>query len=107
MSSLVAIQAFAVCLACCFFISAWGDKLDLLITDPVRAAAIKKFCDDGSHLQAKHRLFEHAVFVANAQSIVREVVDALRVADPQHFRSVCEALALTVPESGAWPPSTD
>lgn len=86
---------------------AWGDKLDLLITDPVRAAAIKKFCDDGSHLQAKHRLFEHAVFVANAQSIVREVVDALRVADPQHFRSVCEALALTVPESGAWPPSTD
>jgi wobble nucleotide-excising tRNase len=74
--------------------SAWGEKLDVLISDPVRASAVKKFCDDGSHLQARHRVFEHAVFASNAQVVVREVIDALKAFDAPHYASLCAGLKI-------------
>lgn len=83
---------------------AWGDKLEILISDPVRASAVKKFCDDGSHLQAKNRVFEHAVFVSNAQSLVREVIEALRRSDAPHFESLCDGLKIDRSQWGVLAP---
>ncbi len=69
-------------------ISAWHDKLDLLIDSPEKIREIHKFADDASHLQSKDRTLGHSSFVASSQGYVKDVLDGLQVKDPEHHASL-------------------
>jgi wobble nucleotide-excising tRNase len=71
---------------------AWHAKLDLLIDCPVRRKEIHKFSDDASHIQKPARITEHPSYLANAQSLCKEVIEALRAKDLGHHGSLGELL---------------
>lgn len=67
---------------------AWHAKLDLLIECPVRRKEIHKFTDDASHIQKPARITEHPSHLANAQSLCKEVIEALKAKDQGHYDSL-------------------
>ena len=67
---------------------AWHSKLDLLIECPVRRKEIHKFADDASHIQKPARITEHPSYLANAQVVCKEVIEALKAKDRGHFDSL-------------------
>lgn len=67
---------------------AWHAKLDLLIGCPVRRKEIHKFTDDASHIQKPARITEHPSYLTNAQSLCKEVIEALQAKDQGHFDSL-------------------
>jgi len=69
-------------------ISAWHDKLDLLLDFPEKIREIHKFADDASHLQSKDRTLGHPSFVASSQGYVKDVIDGLHAKDPDHHASL-------------------
>lgn len=64
------------------------EKLVLLIEDTAKCREIEKFANDASHLQKPARITEYPLYISNAQSICREVMDALKVKDPLHYESL-------------------
>lgn len=66
----------------------WHAKLDLLIDCPVRRKEIHKFTVDASHIQKPARITEHPSYLTNAQSLCKEVIEALKAKDQGHFDSL-------------------
>lgn len=70
----------------------WKGKLDLLIEEEVKRKELYKFSNDASHLQKPTRIQEHPSYIAGAQSICKEVLEALKRKDEMHYKSLCECL---------------
>ena len=70
----------------------WKGKLDLLFEEEAKRKEIYKFSDDASHLQKPTRIQEHPYYINNAQSICKEVLDALKKVDIMHYNSLCECI---------------
>jgi wobble nucleotide-excising tRNase len=69
-------------------VRAWHDKLDLLIDSPEKRREVQKFADDASHLQSLGRSRQQPDFVASSQSCVRDVLEALKAKDEEHYLSL-------------------
>jgi len=70
----------------------WKGKLDLLFEEEAKRKEIYKFSDDASHLQKPTRIQEHPSYITGAQSICKDVVEALKRVDEMHYNSLCECL---------------
>lgn len=70
----------------------WKGKLDLLIEEDTKRKELYKFSDDASHLQKPSRIQEHPSYIAGAQSICKEVLEALKRKDDLHYKSLCECI---------------
>jgi wobble nucleotide-excising tRNase len=70
----------------------WKGKLDLLIDEEAKRKELYKFSDDASHFQKPTRIQEHPSYINNAQSICKEVLEALKKVDIMHYNSLCECL---------------
>ena len=70
----------------------WHAKLDLLIDCPIKRKEINKFADDASHLQKPARITEHPTYISISQSLCKEVIDALKVKDHEHYISLSSLL---------------
>lgn len=69
-------------------ISAWYEKLDLLLDSPAERKEIHKFADDASHLQTLNRSLQFPSFVASSQRCVQIIIEALRIKDQRHYDSL-------------------
>ena len=70
----------------------WHSKLNLLIDCPIKRKEIHKFADDASHFQKPARITEHPSYISIAQSLCKEVIDALEVKDHEHYNSLYSLL---------------
>jgi len=70
----------------------WKGKLDLLFEEEAKRKEIYKFSNDASHLQNSTRIQEHPSYITVAQSICKEVLEALKRKDDMHYNSLCECL---------------
>ncbi len=70
----------------------WKGKLDILFKEEVKRKEIYKFCDDASHLQKPTRIQEHPSYIFGAQTICKEVVEAVKRVDEMHYNSLCECI---------------
>ena len=69
-------------------VRAWHEKLDLLFDSPEKCREVQKFADDASHLQTLGRILQHPAFVASSQKHVRDVLEALKMRDQEHYLSL-------------------
>jgi wobble nucleotide-excising tRNase len=78
-------------------ITAWHEKLELLIDSPEQRREVHKFADDASHLQSLNRSLQQPAFVASAQKSVADVLEALKSKDQSHYDSLVEVLKRSNP----------
>jgi wobble nucleotide-excising tRNase len=69
-------------------VRAWHEKLDLLFESPEKRREVQKFADDASHLQNLGRSLQQPAFVASSQCYVRDVLEALKENDREHYLSL-------------------
>jgi len=69
-------------------VRAWHKKLNLLFDSPEKCKEVQKFADDASHLQNLDRSLNHPTFVASSQRCIRDVFEALREKDEEHYLSL-------------------
>ena len=73
-------------------VTAWHEKLELLIDSPEQRREVHKFADDASHLQSLNRSLQQPAFVASAQKSVADVLEALKAKDQSHYDSLVEVV---------------
>ena len=73
-------------------VTAWHEKLELLIDSPEQRREMHKFADDASHLQSLNRSLQQPAFVASAQKSVADVLEALKSKDQSHYDSLVEVV---------------
>lgn len=73
-------------------VTAWHEKLELLIDSPEQRREVHKFADDASHLQSLNRSLQQPAFVSSAQKSVADVLEALKTKDQSHYDSLVEVV---------------
>ncbi|GAA5135104.1 AAA family ATPase [Prosthecobacter algae] len=69
-------------------ITAWHEKIDLILDSPAERLEVHKLLDDASHLQNTGRALQHPSFISIAQPCVQSVLRGLQTKDPSHYQSL-------------------
>lgn len=69
-------------------ITAWHQKIDLILDSPEECMEVHKLLDEASHLQDMNRALQQPSFVASAQPCVKSVLRGLQAKDPLHYDSL-------------------
>jgi len=76
-------------------VSAWHQKLDLILDDENEREEIHKLLDDASHLQHRGRALQLPDYISSSQSCVRRVLTGLEAKDKSHYDSLVSVVTAT------------